>query len=76
MRRPALVAVGIVAAVLFAATVWPTPYRYLPAGDLDGGPTTARVNRFTGETWMIFDGAWLYVGAPAWPTEPAPGTDV
>jgi hypothetical protein len=69
LRRLLPWALAAALALVFAGYVWPTPYRYVVA-DGERSETTARVNRFTGETWMIYQGAWVPVGRPAPPARP------
>lgn len=55
---------GVLAVLVLALFVWPTPYRYFPYNS--GGPTAAsttiRVNRFTGATSILTPRGWATMG--------------
>ncbi len=61
-RTIALAALAL-AILLVAAFVWPTRYRYVAADGVRSA-TTARIDRFSGDTQMIYDGAWIAIGRP------------
>ncbi len=53
------IAVGFLAAVLFAYFIWPTPYRYFPVPDFPSdvphqGILATRANRFTDRTEALY----------------------
>lgn len=54
-RRPIIVIAAGLAALLFAALVWPTAYRYDHWG-VSNQPV--RINRFTGAAELLEDDGW------------------
>ncbi|MBI5168584.1 MAG: hypothetical protein HZA61_03760 [Candidatus Eisenbacteria bacterium] len=65
-RAAHLVRLAIVCALLgvFAAYVWPTPYRY-DHMTVDGNIVPVRIHRVTGEADMLVpDDGWIPVEAP------------
>src|SRR5690348_3240443 len=66
MAKRLSIVTALIAAVLFAWAVWPTPYRYeRERSDL------LRINRLTGKTWeYIGHGTWASAGGELSPPRP------
>lgn len=67
LRTVALL-VGALGAVLFAAFVWPTQYKYMVVryaeGPVGTRTVTARISRFSGKIEYLTDVGWLDASAP------------
>jgi len=71
MNKPILSVVLIAAGLAFALLVWPTPYKYI-AGQNGQMHSTIRINRVTGNSWMLRGVAWYPISEPVEP-KPAGG---